>query len=214
MAQQVGLFTPAVATAPNSSTSNPTYTYTSYQTSNFTVTAGAHTIEFLGLAPPSADSTAFIDNAAISAGCAVNDGGFEEPVLAANTYQVAPSGSGWQFAGLAGVSTNDSAFTAGNPNAPAGNQVAFLKQTGSISQSLDLAAGLYNISFLAAQRHAYQSTYETIEILVDGAARGFGHSFQHRVRLVRDGQFHGHDGRPRHRIPRRGPRGRRQHGFP
>ncbi len=59
-------------------------------------------------------------------------------------------------------------FTAGNPNAPVGNQVAFLKDSGSISQAVDLAAGTYNLSFLAAQRDKYQSTYQSIEILVDG----------------------------------------------
>ena len=35
--------------------------YDSHSTGNFTVAAGTHTIEFLGLAPATADSTAFID---------------------------------------------------------------------------------------------------------------------------------------------------------
>ena len=41
-----------------------------------------------------------------------------------------------------------------------------------MSQSVYLAAGVYNISFLAAQRDKYQSQYESIEILVDGTEVG------------------------------------------
>ena len=52
---QVGTVTPA-------STS-----YGSYQTPNFTVTAGTHTIEFVGLNPLGGDNTAFIDEVAITA---------------------------------------------------------------------------------------------------------------------------------------------------
>ena len=70
------------------------------------------------------------------------------------------------------MSTNDSGFTAGNPNAPDGNQVAFIKDTGSMSQSVYLAAGIYNLSFMAAQRAKYQTQYESIEILVDGEQVG------------------------------------------
>ncbi len=121
---------------------------------------------------PSGDSTAFIDGASISAGCAINDGSFEEPVLAAKAYQVAPSGAAWQFSGTAGVSTNNSTFTTGNPNAPDGAQVAFIKDTASMSQSVDMAAGVYNVSFMAAQRNKPQSQAQTIEILVDGAIVG------------------------------------------
>jgi hypothetical protein len=169
---QVALITPATSTTPNSSSSNPTYTYTAYQTSNFTVTAGAHTVEFLGMSPPSGDSTAFVDDTAINAGCAISDGSFEQTVLAAKAYQFTPSGTPWQFSGAAGVSANNSGFTAGNPNAPDGNQVAFVKDTGSMSQSVDLAAGFYNLSFMAAQRDKYQSQYESLEILVDGKQVG------------------------------------------
>jgi hypothetical protein len=46
----VGTFTPA-GTA-----------YSTFTTSNFTVTAGTHTISFVGLDPNGGDNTAFIDN--------------------------------------------------------------------------------------------------------------------------------------------------------
>ena len=92
--------------------------------------------------------------------------------MAAKTYEVAPSGFGWQFSGSAGVSANNSKLTAGNPYAPVGTQVAFITQTGSMSESIDMAAGTYNLSFLAAQRKNIQANYESIEILVDGQEVG------------------------------------------
>ena len=171
--QVVGLITPSVSTTSNSTASNTTYTYTPCQTSNFTIsTSGAYLVKFQGMNPASGDSTAFLDDATITAGSAIDDGSFETLVLAAKSYQVAPSSFGWQFTGLAGVSTNNSGFTAGNAGAPVGNQVAFIKQTATMSQLVDMAAGTYNISFLAAQRSKYQASYESIEILVDGEEIG------------------------------------------
>ncbi len=40
--------------------------YGSYQTSNFTVTAGMHAIQFLGLNPKGGANTAFLDEVAIT----------------------------------------------------------------------------------------------------------------------------------------------------
>jgi hypothetical protein len=146
--------------------------YLSYQTPNFSVTAGTHTVELLGTTPASADSTIFLDDAAIIVGGGIVNGSFETPVMAAHAYEVAPAGASWQFSGDSGVSANGSAFTAGNPAAPSGNQVAFLKQTASISQSVYLGAGIYDISFLAAQRQNAQTQSESLEILVDGVIVG------------------------------------------
>ena len=85
------------------STSN----YTSYETTNFTVASGMHTIQFNGLTPQTANSTAFIDEVAVAtAENSLANGGFEAPVLTSGSYQVAPGGSGWQFSGLAGLTTN------------------------------------------------------------------------------------------------------------
>ena len=70
------------------------------------------------------------------------------------------------------MSSNTSGFTVGNPNAPDGQQVAYIKNNGSISQSVYLAAGFYNISFLAAQRDRHQTQYQSIEVLVDGVEVG------------------------------------------
>ena len=187
--RQVALITPVVAKTAASTASNTTYTYTPCQTPNFVVAAGPHTIEFLGMTPATSDSTDFIDNATINAGCGIIDGSFEEPVLAAASYAIAPGGTAWQFAGLAGVSTNQSGFTVGNPNAPNGNQVAFIKDDGSMSQSVDLDAGVYNLSFMAAQRDKYQSQYAVARDPGRWPASGHGHARRHHLWPVRDVEF-------------------------
>ena len=102
------------------------------------------------------------------------DGGFEVPSLGsgASAYQYDPAASPWSFVGYAGVSGNGSGFTAGNPNAPQGNQVAVLQETGSFSQQLTLTAGTYAVRFSAAQRANTQSSRQTFKVLVDGTLVG------------------------------------------
>jgi hypothetical protein len=90
---------------------------------------------------------------------------FATPQLAPGTFQYGPTGSRWTFAGLAGLASNGSAFN--NPPAPYGNQVAFLQKSGSsISQTVNLAARIYNLSFQAAQRPGNRQTFY---VKVDGA---------------------------------------------
>ena len=156
-------------------------TYQFYTTSAFTVAAGTHTIEFLGINSSGGDDTAFLD--AVSVAVAANSGmpnigdaGFESAPVGAGNYQYSPSGSAWTFSGTSGsgsgVSGNDSAFTSGNPNAPQGSQVAFLKQTGTITQAVSgWAADSYTISFDAAARGAYGGL-EDFEVLVNGNVVG------------------------------------------
>jgi hypothetical protein len=145
-----------------------TTTYDSFQTSNFTVAAGTHTIEFLGLNPSGGDNTAFVDAVTLTTANYISDGTFQSPVLAANTYQYAPTGTAWQFVGGTGVSFNGSAFTQGNSKAPDGQtQVGFIQDYGSMSQTVTMSAGIYNLSFMAAQRAA-QIHYQAIEVLMDG----------------------------------------------
>jgi uncharacterized repeat protein (TIGR01451 family) len=150
--------------------------YTALRTFVFGVTAGVHTVAFVGLNPNGGDNTAFIDQASINAAAPPSsqfqDGGFETPSLGsgAAAYQYDPSTSPWFFVGLAGVSGNGSAFTSGNPNAPQGSQVAILQGTGSFSQQLSLAAGTYAVSFSAAQRANHQDSSQTFQLTVDGTA--------------------------------------------
>jgi hypothetical protein len=92
------------------------------------------------------------------------DPGFETPSLAAGAYAYRPTGSAWTFSGSAGLARNGSAFN--NPTAPQGSQVAFLQRSGSsISQAVDLAAGTYQLSFLAAQR---PGNAQTFQVWIDG----------------------------------------------
>ena len=58
----------------------------------------------------------------------------------------------WNFTGTAGIAGSGSIYTKNNP-APVGTQVAFLQDTGKISQSVTLTAGnVYAVSFSVAQQ--------------------------------------------------------------
>ena len=121
------------------------------------------------MSPAGGDSTAFIDEVAITPVVdTLLDGGFEQPALAANTYATDPSGMPWQFSGTAGVANGSIGNSTEAQNAPAGTQVGYLQDTGSMSQTVYLDAGTYEVSFLAAQRTTDQTNYQEIEVLVDG----------------------------------------------
>ena len=103
------------------------------------------------------------------------DPGFENPSqgTGGSAYQYDPTGSAWSFSGSAGLAGNGSGFTAGNPNAPQGSQVAFLQKTGTISQVVNFpAAGTYQISVSAAQRGNKGTSNEEVKVLVDGTVAG------------------------------------------
>jgi hypothetical protein len=102
----------------------------------------------------------------------VNDAGFEVPALARGTYQYRPAGTPWTFQNSAGISSNGSGFTGSNPGAPQGTQVAFLQALGSVSQTITLAAGTYDITFSAAQRANVQASAQTFKVLIDGMVVG------------------------------------------
>jgi hypothetical protein len=102
----------------------------------------------------------------------LNDSGWENPAVGNGAFQYAPAGSAWTFTGSAGIAGNGSAFTAGNPSAPQGSQVAFIQAAGSISQSVTFAAGNYDIGFFAAQRANQQAGGQTFQILIDGNVVG------------------------------------------
>jgi hypothetical protein len=159
----VGTFTP----------SGPSYQ--SFITSAFSVTAGTHAITFQGLNSAGGDNTAFIDAVSLAPArvSSLGDQGFEQVAVGTGQFQYNPSGSTWTFSGGAGVSGNNSGFTGGNPNAPAGAQVAFLQETGSFSQTVTgWTAGTYTISFLAAQRGNFQSSQQDFSVLIDGVVIG------------------------------------------
>jgi hypothetical protein len=155
----------------------PGTSYQSITTNPFTITPGTHTITFQGLDSAGGDNTAFVDNVTVAVAMVkvptLGDAGFEQPSVGAGQFQYDPTGSAWTFTGLAGISANNSGFTAGNPPAPEGLQVAFLQETGSFSQSVTgWAAGSYTINFLAAQRGNHQASQQDFNVLVDGVVVG------------------------------------------
>src|SRR5947209_1023193 len=146
--------------------------YKPQTTSSFTVTAGSHTVSFIGTNTNGGDNTIFLDQVTLAAQPApLNDSGFELPAIANGTFKYNPTGSPWTFTGTAGVAEDGSAFTAGNPAAPRGSQVVFLQQTGKVTQAVNFAAGSYSISFLAAQR-GNAGGNQTFQALVDGKVVG------------------------------------------
>ena len=190
----------------------PSTAYTTCQTSNFTVAAGEHTVEFLGMSPQTADSTAFIDEVTISPVVdTILDGGFEQPAMSANTLDTDPSGLPWQFAGTAGVATNGN--SAEPQNAPEGTQAGFVQNGGSISQTAYLDAGSYQVSFMACQGTTDQTNYQQIEILVDGTAYGTIEPAERLVCLLPVGRVLGDERSAHDRVAGRRRRGKRRNRF-
>jgi hypothetical protein len=157
-------------------------TYQSYTTNTFTVAAGAHSIEFLGLDSAGGDNTAFLDNVTVAVaspvttnGPTIGDNDFSE-IPIGDSYVYDPTGSSWTFSGVAGngsgVTGNNSPFTSGNSNAPVGSQVAFLQENGTITQSVaGWANASYTLSFYAAMRENHGGV-ENFEVLIDGNVVG------------------------------------------
>ena len=164
----VGSFTP------------PGTSFASYTSPPFAVAAGTHTITLLGVDVGPGNDTAFVDSVQVAAvapaGVAVGDAGFESPSVGDGNYQYDPAGTPWAYSGQAGVTAAASGFTAaGGAAVVDGSQVAFLQNSGSLSQSVaGVAAGTYTISFQAAQREYPLNVLdqEQIEVLVDGSPVG------------------------------------------
>ena len=125
--------------------------YTPY-TVNFAASAPVHTISFVGTDLAGSDNTIFLDNVTITPN---ENLGFETPSLGSG-YEYYPAGASWTFSGASpsgsGLLANGSAFS--NPNAPQGNQAAFVQEYGTISQPVSgLIPGTnYTILFQAAER--------------------------------------------------------------
>jgi len=110
----------------------------------------------------------------ISAGPEFQQDSFETPALTAGTggYAYNPTGTAWTFTGNAGVSANGSSLTSGNPDAPEFAQVAFVRQTGSFQQTVNLSAGQYALTFKIAQRGNSGLNSQRVRVLVDGVSAG------------------------------------------
>ncbi|MBV8656560.1 MAG: VCBS repeat-containing protein, partial [Burkholderiales bacterium] len=133
-----------------------------------------HTITIAGLAS-SGDMTAFVDNVQLLNGGTVvagsiADGGFENVPADGYTYNPTDPGA-WTFNGNAGLTGNGSGFTGGAPNAPQGNQAAFLQGSGSISEAVNVTDG-ETLQFEATQRMNYGTSQQTLQVYEDGVAQG------------------------------------------
>jgi hypothetical protein len=150
--------------------------YLVYSTHPFSVSAGTHTIQLVGLDPNGGDNTAFVDQVGIVSATANQpfDPNFATPLqgYGFSAYTYAPTGSAWTFSGGAGLTSNGSGFTSGNPAAPGGSQVAFLQAVSIISQNVNLTAGDYVIALDAAQRANWQASFQIIGVYVDGTRIG------------------------------------------
>src|SRR5262249_13802770 len=127
---------------------------TSTLTTSFAA-AGGHVITAVYNGDPNFVGSSQTLTEQVNAATGLQQGGFEAPNVGTGSlgaFAYNPGGSAWAFSGPAGLAGNGSGFTAGNPAAPEGTQVAFLQGTGSFSQALNLAAGTYRLSFQAAQR--------------------------------------------------------------
>lgn len=100
---------------------------------------------------------------------------FEAPTTTNYIYN--PSGGSWTFSGAspsgAGVSANGGNFTSGNAVAPSGLQVAFLQETGTITQTLTgfTPGTSYTVTFMASQRVTVGSgtqVGQTFDVRLDG----------------------------------------------
>ncbi len=110
----------------------------------------------------------------VATGNMVGDCGFETPVVGEQQFQYGPTGSPWTFANGSGISGNFSGFTAGNPPAPEGFQVAFIQGTGTVAQPI---AGfqdytVYQLSFDAAQRGTGNNGGQDVAVYLDSTQLG------------------------------------------
>ncbi len=158
-------------------TYSPAQAATSYAgySATFTATSATHTLALVGTNTRTGDNTVFLDNVRLfrSAASLLSNGGFETP--ATTTFIYNPTGGSWTFSAKSGsngsgVARNASVFTASNPVAPEGLQVAFLQGTGSFSQTVNglVPGATYNLLFSAAQRAVYVNGGQTWKVTLDG----------------------------------------------
>ena len=115
----------------------------------------------------------------------VANGGFEAPVLSANSFLYDPAGATWAFVANSGIVNAPGAGFLG-PAAPEGNQYAFLQtagNTGAFSQSIVFSlSGTYELSDLVAGRSdngqgalgnlAYEVLFDSVVIGNDVTSTG------------------------------------------
>jgi len=158
-------------------------TFVPYTSDPVKLTAGSHTLAFLGQNPGN-DLTTFLDLVSFHAVLpppppphhpSIANASFEAPNLAGG-YQYNPSlaaqgGAGWTFLDFSGIAANGSGF--GVVNTPDGNQAGFVQRGGNFSQSVQ-GFGAYTLKFSAEGRQGYGS--DPFTVTVDGTPLTFGGS--------------------------------------
>jgi len=163
--------------------------YSAVSTGVFTVTQGAHTVKFVGLATQ--DASLFIDGVSIAstvlAGTptapvaqyvTIAGAGFEAPNLGTDNFYAFSyrlTGSPWSFEGNSGIAGNNSGFTEYASHAPEGTQAAFIQgENGVVSQSLAFASsGHFSLVLSAASRGGpWNKGDQVVEVLLDGTVIG------------------------------------------
>ena len=135
--------------------------YTPFNTAPFTLSSGSYILTFQGLNPNGGDNTALVDLVKLNS-TLVPNGSFESPTV--TDYQVDPTNAVWNFSGSAGIAANGGTYTSHNPNAPDGNQVAFIENNGSLWLSWPTLPGTYTLSFQAAQRGSNNDSYQQLRV--------------------------------------------------
>ncbi len=135
--------------------------YTPFNTAPFTLSSGSYTLTFQGLNPNGGDNTALVDLVKLN-NTLVPNGSFESPTV--TDYQVDPTNAVWNFSGSAGIAANGGTYTSHNPNAPDGNQVAFIQNNGSLWLSWPTLPGTYTLSFQATQRGSNNNSYQQLRV--------------------------------------------------
>ena len=87
-------------------------------------------------------------------------------------YQGSPAGAEWSWGNSAGLTANNTAFTALAPNAPEGAQAAFIQLNGWMQRTVNTRAGQYKINLRATQRRNYYTNNQVLRVLVDGVVYG------------------------------------------
>lgn len=99
----------------------------------------------------------------------VPDGSFESISVGVNNptaFLYNPTIAGWTFLGGAGITGNNSGFTAGNSAAPDGTQVAFVQAQGSATVHVTLTSGTYQVTAKIANRSNW-GAQQTVIVYVD-----------------------------------------------
>ena len=139
--------------------------YETFSAESFTVPSGNYTLLFQALNTNGGENTALVDAVMLDQAL-IPDGSFESPVV--EDYQNRPIGTAWSYAGSAGIAANGGTFTSGSQDAPNGNQVAFVGNTGSLRQTLAMASGSHKLNFLAAQAMSVNENQQQVRVSLLG----------------------------------------------